>query len=65
MLDDDIPPLIDHHCHGVVRRDLDRAGFEALMTEADGPGPLGGTLFDSRVGLAVRRWCAPVLDLAP
>ncbi|RFU39527.1 amidohydrolase [Actinomadura logoneensis] len=35
------------------------------MTEADGPGPLGGSLFDSRVGLAVRRWCAPVLDLAP
>ncbi|MEV5573775.1 amidohydrolase family protein [Spirillospora sp. NPDC052269] len=65
MLDDDIPPLVDHHCHGVVRRDLDRAGFEALMTEADAPGPLGGTLFDSRVGLAVRRWCAPVLDLAP
>ncbi|WP_026414573.1 amidohydrolase family protein [Actinomadura oligospora] len=66
MLDDDIPPLVDHHCHGVVRRDLDRAGFEALMTEADAaPGPLGGSFFDARVGMAVRRWCAPVLDLAP
>jgi uncharacterized protein len=49
--------MIDHHCHGVVRRDLDRAGFEALLGEGT-----AGT-FDSAVGLAVRRWCAPVLDL--
>jgi uncharacterized protein len=54
--------LIDHHCHGVVRRDLDRAGFEALLTEADRPAP-GTTLFDSAIGHAVRRLCAPVLDL--
>jgi uncharacterized protein len=55
--------LVDHHCHGVVRRDLDRKGFESLLTEAEGPGPLGGSLFDSQIGFAVRRWCAPVLDL--
>jgi uncharacterized protein len=55
--------LVDHHCHGLVRTDLDRVGFEELLTEADWAGPLGGTLFDSFVGLAVRRWCAPVLDL--
>jgi predicted TIM-barrel fold metal-dependent hydrolase len=36
-----------------------------MLTEADGPGPLGGSLFDSQIGLAVRRWCAPVLDLEP
>jgi hypothetical protein len=58
-------PLVDHHCHGLVTRDLDRAGVEAMLTEADGPGPLGGSLFDSQIGLAVRRWCAPVLDLEP
>jgi len=57
--------LVDHHCHGVVRRDLDRAAFEALLTEAGVSGPLGGTLFDSQIGFALRRWCAPVLDLAP
>jgi predicted TIM-barrel fold metal-dependent hydrolase len=56
-------PLVDHHCHGLVRRDLDRAGFEAMLTESAGPSALGGSLFDSQVGLAVRRWCAPVLDL--
>ncbi|GAA3519463.1 amidohydrolase family protein [Actinocatenispora rupis] len=57
--------LFDHHCHGVVRRDLDRAGFEALLTEGGAAGRWGGSRFDTRVGLAVRRWCAPVLDLPP
>src|SRR3954454_5761245 len=56
-------PLVDHHCHGLVRRDLDRSGFEAMLTEAGGPGLLGGSLFDSQIGFAVRRWCAPLLDL--
>jgi hypothetical protein len=55
--------LFDHHCHGVVRRDLDRESFESMLTEAGRATPLGGSLFDSRIGLAVRRWCAPVLDL--
>ncbi|WP_245679341.1 amidohydrolase family protein [Actinomadura hibisca] len=57
--------LIDHHCHGVSRRDLDRAAFEGMLTEGGAPGPLGGSMFDTRAGLAVRRWCAPVLDLPP
>jgi predicted TIM-barrel fold metal-dependent hydrolase len=57
-------PLADHHCHGVVRGDLDRAGFEALMSEGGSP-PAGMTNFDTPVGLAIRRHCAPVLDLAP
>lgn len=55
--------LVDHHCHGLVGVDLDRAGFESLLTEAGSVSPLGTTLFDSLIGLAVRRWCAPVLDL--
>jgi hypothetical protein len=55
--------MIDQHCHGLVTRDLDRTGFEELLTEADTVSPLGTSLFDSSIGLAVRRWCAPVLDL--
>jgi uncharacterized protein len=55
--------LTDHHCHGLVTTDLDRSGFEALMSEAPGPSPLGTSLFDSMLGLAIRRHCAPVLDL--
>jgi uncharacterized protein len=57
--------LIDHHVHGVVTADVDRAGFEDLMTEASGPPAQGTTAFDSQLGFAFRRWCAPVLDLEP
>lgn len=55
--------LLDHHCHGVVPADLDRPAFEALLTEAPTAG--GRDRFASMLGLAVRRWCAPVLDLEP
>jgi hypothetical protein len=57
--------LTDHHCHGLVTSDLDREAFEALLNEAPRPSPLGTTLFDSMLGLALRRHCAPVLDLDP
>lgn len=59
---DDLP-LIDHHCHGVLRNDSDRAEFEAMLTEADGPGPWHGSLFDTQAGLGVRAICPPLLDL--
>jgi len=55
-------PLVDHHCHGLVTHHLDRAEVEVMLTEAEGPG-LAGTLFDSQIGFALRRWCAPVLGL--
>jgi uncharacterized protein len=55
--------LVDHHCHGVIDATLDRQQFELLATEADLPGPTGSTFFDTQLGFAVRRWCAPVLDL--
>ncbi|HUZ22508.1 MAG TPA: amidohydrolase family protein [Streptosporangiaceae bacterium] len=55
--------LIDHHCHGVVRDDLDRPAFEQLMTESALPAPPGTTHLDTPMGLAIRRWCAPLLDL--
>ena len=57
--------LIDHHVHGVVTGDLDRAAFELLITEASGPPAPGTTMFDSQLGFTLRRWCAPVLDLEP
>jgi predicted TIM-barrel fold metal-dependent hydrolase len=55
--------LIDHHCHGIVQHELDRTAFEKLLCESDAPGPWHGSLFDTQVGLAVRRLCAPLLDL--
>jgi len=57
--------LIDHHCHGVVLGELDRRGLESLLTEASGPPPPGTSAFDTQLGFAVRRWCAPVLGLEP
>lgn len=59
------PPatLIDHHCHGVVIEDLDEPGFEALISESSFPPAEGTSYFDSPLGLAVRRWCAPLLGL--
>src|SRR3954453_20100704 len=61
----EVGPLIDNHCHGLVMNDLGRPAFEAMMNEADRPSAMGTSLFDSMLGLAVRRWCAPVLDLEP
>jgi predicted TIM-barrel fold metal-dependent hydrolase len=57
--------LVDHHCHGVLTADLDRAAFEGFMNEAVRASPLGTTLFDSTLGWAIRRHCATVLDLEP
>jgi uncharacterized protein len=56
------PPLklIDNHVHGAVTRDLDFAGFESQLAEGHGT-----QMFDTQLGFAIRRWCAPVLDLEP
>ncbi|MEU3488564.1 amidohydrolase family protein [Streptomyces massasporeus] len=53
--------LVDHHCHGTVTADLGRDAFESLLTE--GEAWPGISPFDSPVGVAVRRHCAPLLDL--
>lgn len=58
-------PLIDHHCHGVSPAELDFAGFQALFSESYRPAPAGTTEFQKPLGLAIRRFCAPVLDLEP
>lgn len=55
--------LIDHHVHGALRRDVDRLALEGMLSESDRPIPAWMTQFDSQVGFAVRRWCAPLLDL--
>ncbi|MGH3276879.1 MAG: amidohydrolase family protein [Streptosporangiaceae bacterium] len=57
--------LVDHHVHGAVTGPLDEPGIESLLTEASAPGPAGTTMWDTPLGFAVRRWCAPVLDLEP
>ncbi|MEO1198410.1 MAG: amidohydrolase family protein [Pseudomonadota bacterium] len=56
-------PLVDHHVHGVMNSPLDADGVLAIMSESSRPPPPGTTNFMKPVGLAVRRDCAPVLDL--
>ncbi|MBX6385335.1 MAG: amidohydrolase family protein [Microbispora sp.] len=60
-----LAPVIDQHCHGVRRDDTTRSGFEQLIGEGGTPAPPGTTRFDTPVGAAIRRWCAPVLGLEP
>lgn len=57
--------LVDHHVHGATSDPLDRVELETMLTESDRPIPGFMSVFDSQVGLAIRRWCAPVLGLAP
>jgi predicted TIM-barrel fold metal-dependent hydrolase len=62
--------LVDHHVHGAhvhgaMTGDVDGAVFEAGFSESPWAAPAGTTHLDSQVGFAVRRWCAPVLDLPP
>jgi predicted TIM-barrel fold metal-dependent hydrolase len=58
-------PLVDHHVHGALATGVDRATFEVMITEGSVPTPAWMTQFDSQVGFSIRRWCAPLLDLAP
>lgn len=57
--------LIDHHCHGVSPAELDWKGFQAMFSESYLPPPEGTTEFQKPLGLVIRRFCAPLLDLEP
>lgn len=64
-LDLDMVRLVDHHVHGVTHRELPRREWESRLTESQRPIPGFASVFDSQLGLAIRRYCAPVLDLPP
>ncbi|MHB1740282.1 MAG: amidohydrolase family protein [Actinomycetes bacterium] len=56
--------LVDHHVHGALADDpgdVDDLGRH--LAETDRPAPPGVSWWDSQLGFALRRWCAPVLDL--
>jgi uncharacterized protein len=55
--------LVDAHCHAILAGAPDPAAFALAASEADAAPPPGISLLDGPVGLAIRRWCAPVLDL--
>ncbi len=57
--------LVDHHVHGAFRDDVSDETFEEAITESDRGRRPGQSAFDSPLGFAVLRWCAPLLDLEP
>ncbi|MGD0592408.1 MAG: amidohydrolase [Acidimicrobiales bacterium] len=59
----DAAPLIDHHVHSVLRDVGDRATLERFLTESGQPAAAGYSYFDSFLGAALLRNCAPALDL--
>ncbi|MBB3328060.1 amidohydrolase family protein [Microlunatus antarcticus] len=58
--------LVDHHVHGTWTQDADPARIANAFNEAD-TAPLADptSAWDTQLGFAVRRWCAPLLDLEP
>jgi predicted TIM-barrel fold metal-dependent hydrolase len=56
--------LVDHHVHGPFATDVTREAFELSLNEAATEAiPRWMTQFDSQLGFAIRRWCAPMLGL--
>ncbi|MFI8774916.1 amidohydrolase family protein [Gordonia sp. NPDC062954] len=57
-------PLIDHHVHGCWIDSVDRTRFENALNEANTePVSADDAPFDTQIGFALRRWCAPILGL--
>lgn len=56
--------LVDHHVHGAWSASPTRDAFGNALNEGDtDPLPDDVDPFDGQLGVAVRAWCAPVLEL--
>ncbi len=58
-------PLVDHHCHGVLRGALASPEFERWISESDRRSPVFDDLDATPLGMAIRAWCSPLLGLEP
>ena len=55
--------LVDHHGHGALLATPTAREFEGFINEGmPGTPPAYMTAWDSQLGFAIRRWCAPLLD---
>jgi uncharacterized protein len=57
--------LVDHHVHAIVRGAVDEAALKDMLIESDRRSAADAAGYDSQVWFAVRRWCGPLLGLAP
>ncbi len=58
--------LVDHHVHGYFTAPVDRRGFEDALNEGStSPVPEHISMFQSPLGVSIRRWCSPLLGLEP
>ncbi|MBD0324385.1 MAG: amidohydrolase family protein [Aldersonia sp.] len=56
--------LVDHHVHGAFGVDGPESRFQNALNEANSEALHDpATAYDSQLGFAVRRWCAPLLGL--
>jgi hypothetical protein len=57
--------LVDHHVHGIVQGSVDERALKDMLIESDRRSAADAAGYDSQIWFAVRRWCAPLLGLAP
>jgi predicted TIM-barrel fold metal-dependent hydrolase len=57
--------LVDHHTHSIVHRVDSPAAYAFMLIESDRPAAATAAGFDTQIGFAARRWCAPLLGLPP
>jgi len=55
--------LLDHHVHSIVSGRVDPAAFTAMVSESNRQSAADAAGLDTQVGVAIRRWCAPLLGL--
>ena len=60
----DAMPLVDHHAHSLLRPPLAERDLLDALTQAEHATDRAA-IFDSQLGFALRRFCAPALGLPP
>jgi predicted TIM-barrel fold metal-dependent hydrolase len=55
--------LVDHHVHSVVQGRVGPRAFQAMASESDRQSAADAAGLDTQLGVAIRRWCAPLLGL--
>lgn len=57
--------FVDHHVHGILRGALPADQLIRQLSESDRPAAAAIAGLDTQLGIAVRRWTAPLLGLEP